>query len=224
MCSSDLKEVYLVEEKKQPPLFLKMGELWEEKLGMPHQSLTCYLKVMGHGFHRPTAERIMAIQKQVGDYQGLSEILEKDIRFTEKPEELIPKLLQLGKIQWQNLDHVDDAIETYSKVLKLDEKQMEALDALQELLTMQKKWKQLLTVLTRKKDNLNEPDKLLEVISKIGEIQDTRLHSGNLAIRYYERALELAPHDLELIHTLQRLYQEWGQAKKLIALDRKSVV
>ena len=165
-------EVNLVEEKKRPALFLKMGELWQEKLGMPHQALTCYLKVIDHGFHRPTAERIMKIQEQVCDYQGLVDILEKDIRVTDKNEELIPKLLYFGHIQWKYLDHPDEAVEVYSKVLKLAPDQMEAIEALDELFTLQKKWKLLITILNQKRENLSDPQRLLVTHIKIAEIYD----------------------------------------------------
>ena len=182
-------EVNLVEEKKRPALFLKMGELWQEKLGMPHQALTCYLKVTDYGFHRPTAERIMKIQEQVGDYQGLVDILEKDIRVTDKNEELIPKLLYLGHIQWKYLDHPDEAVEIYAKVLKLAPTQMEAIEALDELFTLQKKWKQLITILNQKRENLSDPQRLLATHIKIAEIYDQRLHTGKQAIKHYEYAL-----------------------------------
>ncbi len=217
-------EVYLVDEKKKPPLYLKMGEYWEEKLDMPHQALTCYLKVMGHGFHRPTAERIMRIQEKVGDYQGFVEILEKDLRVTEKNEDLLPKLLSLATIQWKHLNYPEMAVETFSKVLKIDSKQMDALNALDELLTNQKKWRKLITILIAKKENLSDPKQLINVYLKIAEIYDKELHTGNLAIKYYEQAMELSPHDINIIHTLQRLYYDWGFFKKLIGLYQKEIL
>lgn len=218
-------EVQLItEEKKRPPLYLRMGEYWEEKLNMPHQALTCYLKVMGHGFHRATAERIMRIQEQVGDYQGLVEIIERDIKVTDKPEDLVPKILKLARIQWKNLNYLDAAVETYSRILKLDKKQMESLNALIELFTIQKKWKKLVQILNLKREAVTEAQELVQVYTQLGEIFDAQLHSGNQAIRHYEQALELAPHNLDLIHTLQRLYREWGYYKKLIPLYNKEIL
>lgn len=216
-------QAYLVEEKKQPALFLKMGEIWQEKLNMPQQALTCYLKVMGHGFHRGTAERIMQIQQEVGDFEGWAEILLRDIRVTEKPEELIPKLLTLAQIEWRHLNHPEEATDLYTKVLKLQGNEMEAINSLTILLPLQKKWKETIAILNRKRENLSEPDLLLEVYLAIGELYDAKLHVGNQAIRYYEYALDLAPQEMRLIHTLQRLYRDWGYFKKLINLNLKEI-
>lgn len=220
-------EAILIEdkdEKKVATLYLRMGEYWENNLGMPHQALTCYLKVLGHGFHRPTAERIMKIQEQVGDYPGLVEILERYLKILDKPEDAIPKYLYLAKIQWKRLQNYDIAIETYCKVLKLNPRNMESILALEELLAQQKKWKQLITILQNKRDLISDPKDLLSVCTKLADIYQHQVHNGNLAIRYYEQALELAPHDLELIHILQKLYYEWGYFKKLIGLYQKEIL
>jgi tetratricopeptide (TPR) repeat protein len=216
-------ETSLVEEKRQPPLCLKMGEIWEEKLGMPHQALTCYLRVMGYGFHRATAERIMRIQQEVGDYEGLVDILKKDIRVTEKREELVPKLLILGNIVWRQLNNTDEAVDVYLKVFKLQPDQIEAIECLEQLLPQQSKWKELIAILGKKREILTEPDRLLDLYNKMGEIYDKELHSGNMAIKYYEFAADIAPRDLELVHKLQTLYRAWGYYKKLIALNQKEI-
>ncbi len=217
-------EVQLVDDKKKPPLYLKMGEYWEEKLNMLHQASTCYLKVMGHGFHRPTAERIMRIQEKVGDYSGLAEIIERDISVTQKPEEVLPKLLKLGHIFWKNLNNQEAAIDKYSSALKIDKKQMECLDALEELFTIQKKWKKLIQILNFKRDAVTDPEALTKIYLQLGEIYDAQLHIGNQAIKHYECAMELAPHNLDIIHILQRLYKEWGYYKKLIPLYQKEIL
>lgn len=214
----------MTEDKKRPPLYLRMGEYWEDKLNMPHQALTCYLKVMGHGFHRATAEKIMRIQEQVGDYQGLVEIIERDIKVTDKPDELITKILKLAHIQWKNLNYLDAAVETYSRVLKLDKKQMECINALLEIFTIQKKWKKLVQILNFKREAVTEAQDLVQVYTKLGEIFDIHLHNGNQAIRHYEQALELSPHNLDLIHIIQRLYREWGYYKKLIPIYNKEIL
>ncbi|HRU52157.1 MAG TPA: tetratricopeptide repeat protein [Planctomycetota bacterium] len=217
-------EVTLCDEKKKPSLYLKMGEYWEEKLGMPHQALTCYLKVLGYGFHRPTAERIMKIQEQVCDYQGLVEILEKCIRTTDTDEESVARLLYLGRIQWKHLNYHDLAIETFNKVLKIDNKNMDAILALEELLENAKKWEELVDILQIKREIVHDFQDLLDVCIKIANIYHNQIHSGNFAIKFYEMALDLSPHHLDLIHILQSLYYEWGYYKKLIGLYQKEIL
>ena len=199
-------------------MYLKMGEYWEEKLGMPHQALTCYQQIMERGFHRPTAERIMRIQEQVGDYKGLLEIIEKDLRVTENPEQLVDKLLYQGKIHWTKLNNIDEAIVAYSKVLKLQPNQLEAIDALAELFEMKKMWKKLIVILDRKRENTNQPKTLCDVYCKIADVFNDHMHAGNKAIKNYEHALEIESKDLRIIHILEKLYDEWGYAKKLIQL------
>ncbi len=214
-------EVHLQEEKIQPALYLKMGELWEEKLEMPHQALICYLKVMGHGFHRATAERIMRIQEQVGEYQGLVEIIQKDLRVTEKNQDKVQKLLYLGSIYQDHLEDLDNAIDAYSKALMIKPDEMESLEALEVLFKKKKQWKKLVSVLNKKREHISDAGELRKLHCQIAQLYRERLYSGNMAITHYEHALEIAPHDLEIIQTLQELYQEWGYYKKLISMYLK---
>lgn len=230
-------EARLVDEQKRAGLYFKMGELWQEKLSMPHQAIRCYLKVMEHAYHRQTSGRLIELMEKIENWQGLAEILEKDVRATHiKSEELPQKLLQLGQV-YRKISKFDDAIRVYTGVLKLDNKHEQALTAMESLLQHQEQWNALVAILKQKLQNLLDAEKeaseeakdgskaaQFSLYSKIARIYQNELHQGIQAISCYEKALEIVPKSLEIIHILQELYEEWGDFQKLVSLYEAELV
>jgi tetratricopeptide (TPR) repeat protein len=180
---------------------------------------------MDRSFHRPTAERLARLFEEVRDFRGLAEVLEKDVRASNlKAEDLPQKLLRLGEIYRDRLESNEDAIRVFTALLKLDGRSEHALVSLQTLLEKERQWTSLMGVLKKRLENLLEPagreageaeragrTRLqFEMLCKIGEVYRNELHAGHQAIIYYEKALELEPESLPVIHTLQDLYAQWG--------------
>jgi tetratricopeptide (TPR) repeat protein len=217
-------EAALLDEKKRPALYLRSGEVWEEKLKVPHEAIRSYLRVMEYGFHRATAEKILRLQEMVGDAAGIAAILEKDARVTDlKSEELIPKLLKLGDIYARKLDNGDDAIRVYSAVLKLESQHEEALQAMETLLEKKLEWAGLASVLKRRIANAKEPELLFRLHSKLATVYRDGLHQGQYAIVCHEKAFEIEPGHLATIHSLEVLYEEWGYFHQAVALYNREL-
>lgn len=217
-------EAKLLDDKKRPSLYLRIGEVWEEKLQVPHEAIRSYLRIMEYGFHRQTAERIVRLQEAVGDFAGLAAVLEKDVRVTDiKSEELTPKLLKLGNIYAHKLDNVDDAIRIYSAVLKVESQQEEALCAMEPLLEKKQEWLGLASVLKRRINNAKEKESLFRLHSKLATIYRDQLHQGQIAIVCFEKAFEIDASHLPTMHDLQKLYEEWGYFHQAVAFYNREL-
>ncbi|BBM88128.1 tetratricopeptide repeat protein [Candidatus Uabimicrobium amorphum] len=209
-----LEESELEAEEKKAKIFFRLGEIWEKKLNSPIQARDNYLKVIGYGFHRKTSETLVEIQEKLNDYEGMTKILEEDARKCE-PQERLNKYLQLGKIYWYKLHKADEAIRTYSKVLKVDSQHPETLKVMAEISKYRKDWKMYIGILNRQTRNTQDPEELYNLCVQLGEVFHEHLGEGNRAIDFYEQAL-VYKEDLQTIRKLQYVYEEWGCYKKLV--------
>ncbi|NUM33286.1 MAG: tetratricopeptide repeat protein [Candidatus Brocadiae bacterium] len=217
-------EAKVLEEKKRLPLYVYIGDIWAERLCVPHEALRSYMRVLEYGFHKNTAEKVLKIQEQLQDYSGFVEIYEKLLRSlgtdAEKP---IEKLLYLAKIYHQKLKDNSNAERVFKIVLLKEEKNEEALNAMEVLLEEKRDWQSLLLILKNKLEILKEAKEIFALQCKIGKILHENLHRGDRAIPHYEEALRLFPEDRETIHILQKIFEEWGQYRRLVDLYEKEI-
>ena len=219
------KEASLLEESKRPKVYVIIGDIWTRKLNQSAQALHSYLRVLEHGFHRGTAQKIMELQEYLQDYRGLATILEKEIRMTELKSEKIPqKLHKLGSIYWEKLGKAPDAVRVFNALLKLDTNNAYALDMLEDIYQATEDWQPLVYHLPAKiRETPVTSKKFLGCIAKLPLFSNKSCTWVIIAIHHYEKALQISEDCLDTIHTLQALYQEWGQFKKLVVLYQKEI-
>ncbi|WP_372371153.1 hypothetical protein [Candidatus Uabimicrobium sp. HlEnr_7] len=209
-----VEESQIEAEEKKAKIFFRLGEIWEKKLNSPVQARDNYLKVIEYGFHRKTGQALVQIQEKLNDYEGMTKILEEDARKCE-PQERLEKYLQLGKIYWYKLHKADEAIRTYSKILKVDPQHPETLTVMAEISKYRRDWKMYIGILNRQTRNTEDSEELYLLCVQLGDVFHEHMGEGNRAIDFYEQAL-VYKNELETIRKLQKVYEEWGYYKKLI--------
>jgi len=212
------REATLQEEPaKRPAIYLKIGDIWTDEMKVPHKALESYSRVLAQGFHRPTAEKMMKLQQEVGDHRGLAEVMERELRAAgTKAEDLLGKLLKLAEIYWKKINDFSNAARVFDVALTQDKQNRLALDALEFLFNELKQFEPLIAILKRKLPLVTEASEKLALHRKIAEIYRSKLYWGFEAIEHYEAAMELAPQDLDIVHDLQAVYLEWAAFSKLV--------
>ncbi|HRU50858.1 MAG TPA: tetratricopeptide repeat protein [Planctomycetota bacterium] len=214
-------EATLIAEKKRPAVYLRLGDIWKNKLQSPYQALQYYNKVKQYGFNKPTEEKILQLQEELEDFAGWVETQEKLIKNQplDAPN-LLPNLIKLGCIYWDKLHDANNAIKIFTIVLKQQKQNQTALHYLDEIFTETEQWPELVDVLIVLLETSQKDSEKYTYNKKLGDILYTKMHRGDRSSTYYEQALTHTPEDLDLIHTLAQNYAEWGQYKKLIQIHQ----
>lgn len=218
------REAELVEESKRPALHLRIGDIWADKLNVPHKALQAYTRVLAQGYHRATAEKMMRWQEDLQDYRGLAEVIEKELRAAGgKTEDLQGKLLRLAELYWKKLNDLTNAARIYDVALTQDKQNRSILDALEVILAELKNYAALIGVLKRKIALAENNEQAFDLYLKIAEIFHHKLYDGPEAMAAYQAALERKPDDMETMHKLQQVYREWGEFGALVAMYQKEM-
>lgn len=218
------REVELLEESKRPSLYLRIGDIWADKLNVPHKALQAYTKVLAQGYHRQTAEKMVKWLEELQDYRGLTDVMEKELRIGGiKTEDLQAKLLRLAELYWKKLKDLPNAARIYDVALAQDKQNVDILSALETILTELKNYPALIAALNRKISLTTNAEEKFQLYLKVAEIYHTKLYLGPEAIEAYQAALECKPDDIETLHKLQQLYNEWGEFEPLISAYQKEI-
>ena len=172
-----------------------------------------------------------ALSELPEDLHTLSE-LERLAKATEMwPElvdmwnEAIPKMdeamqvdyrMRVGVIVRDELDHLEDAVGHFCKVLEMDPEHEGALTALSELYAILESWPELIETLKALAEVTPDYQERTRIAVRVGEVYEHQLHDTDSAVEAYQRVLDLDEMEDRALSALERLYEGRAQWKELI--------
>jgi golgin subfamily B member 1 len=195
---------------------LACGKWYGEALNHPEYAIPYYQQVLALD---PANVRAM---RQTGDlyrvtqqWQMLAQVLGRLVDMMEDPREKANVFVQMGDLCEEHLGIPDQAPSYYLKALEVDPKNVNALGALERIYRQQQGWKDLLDVLHRKADALEDKERELETRLQIAEVYEDRMQNTERAIDAFSKARELDGRNLRALKGLERLYAQTEQWKDL---------
>ncbi|BBM83622.1 tetratricopeptide repeat protein [Candidatus Uabimicrobium amorphum] len=208
--------------KERAALYFKIARIWEQKLGHPHQGVKYYLKVIDNHYHEPTAKHAIGLLKGIKNYTALCALLEQMIERCAN-EQKIYLLGELGNILFAEEHKITEAIAIYREILLLDSNNLQALNALETIYEKQRDWLEVTEIKRKKLEFTKQKNAICHLHIDLGRIYEHYLFEEKQAIHHYEQALKIQSQDVNLLHTLQNLYKNWGYFQEYLDLCHKEI-
>ncbi|MFW6031497.1 MAG: tetratricopeptide repeat protein, partial [Myxococcota bacterium] len=164
---------------------------------------------------RQTADLYRVTQQ----WQMLAQVLGRLVDMEEDPADKARTYVQMGDLCEERLGIPDQAPGYYLKALEVDPRSVAALGALERIYRQQQDWQDLLDVLQRKADALEDKERELETRLQIAEVYEIRLDNTDRAIDAYQQALDLDARNLRALKGLERLYaqtERWQDLREVL--------
>jgi len=155
---------------------------------------------------RTILDKVENMAGQLGDWGRFVSVLQKGAEQSYDAELLAEIYRKLAKIHERALGDKEKAIESYKKLLEAREEDMEALDAMERLLSDMGRFEDLVDVLSKKAELTVEPLEATEILYKLAEVQETVLDRREDAIGTWRKVLSLNDSDELGLAALERLY------------------
>ena len=143
------------------------------------------------------------------------------IEEVDDPELAKVMLARLGEIFEGKLDHAENAIEVYRRLLLIQDDHPAGLDALERLYARTGRHEDLVEVLHRKAMLAHDVLDRKELLYRICEIWEDVVGDRDKAIETYRAVREIDPDDLSAVEALERLYTVTGDWVALVELFRE---
>jgi tetratricopeptide (TPR) repeat protein len=127
----------------------------------------------------------------------------------------LPLLRVIARAEEQELGDVESAVATWRRILELDFRNEEALDALERLYTGREQHAELVVVCQRRLELAADPVARRKAFLKIAQLAELRLSDDALAIRTYAALLDEDPRERSALEALDRLYRKTSQWRVL---------
>ncbi|MDX9719405.1 MAG: hypothetical protein RBU37_01565, partial [Myxococcota bacterium] len=135
---------------------------------------------------------------------------------TPEPEDKASRFTEIAVAWEKQLGSVDQAIAAYREVLKVDDVNLNGLRQLERIFQALSRWEELVEVLESQCRALFEPEEVIGIRMRIGQIWETRLENDKNAVVAYKEILKLDEQHRDALEALERLYQKLGQWNDLL--------
>ncbi|WP_197041054.1 tetratricopeptide repeat protein [Chondromyces apiculatus] len=231
-----LKAEILDDINEKKAAFFAAASIEEDVLERHEAAIAVYGKVL-----QLDSEDLRAVDALIKLYLGLSRWPDLLAVYQSKADLVVDSedkkriYYQIGAVYERELNDVQNAIDTYQRVLEIDPDDMQALGRLDVLYQMSRNWPELLSVLQHEAEIATDPAESISYQYRIAELYEKHLDDVSRAIDLYRDLLQQMPdHEpalkaLEVIKdgtkeplgaalVLEPIYDASGEWQKLISV------
>ncbi|HPH66136.1 MAG TPA: hypothetical protein PLF40_10345, partial [Kofleriaceae bacterium] len=157
------------------------------------------------------ASAIQAIHERNSDWPALVAALRRKSEILVDINERKALLLRAAQIEEEVIGDHDAAIATYNQVLRIDENDGAAMDALERIYVRLSRWAPLKDIYAKKVELADDPADKKQMLYVLAQVYDRELGDVAKAIETYQGILDIDADELPAIQSLDRLY---GQAER----------
>jgi tetratricopeptide (TPR) repeat protein len=207
----------------KPALLMRMGVLADEKVGDADKAAEYFGEALDLAPDNTDAlDRLVQVFEKGGRYADLAELLRERAIIEKSSAARAALFRKLGSILSMHVGDVDGAIESYEKLLAI-EQDMEALEYLSARARERGEHEKLVTLLKRSSELASTPDERRDLAHEQALILRDDLDRKGEALRIWRSIVaELDPAHRPAIDALEALASEQGDQDALaLALERK---
>ncbi len=173
---------------------VKAASIYEDILEKPSDAIEVYQQVLEiEPDDVESLDRLIDLQTQLGRWPSLLESYERKAEVVTDGDARKELFTAMGRVFEGQLEDSEKAIDAYQRVLEIDPDDLTALGHLDALYEETAQWRDLLQVLERQAELVEDPEPRVELRFRIGELWRLHLEDPTRAIEIYREILVQEP-------------------------------
>jgi tetratricopeptide (TPR) repeat protein len=198
-------------------ILVDLGELLDKNMGQTEQGIEYYRRALEiDPNYVPALSALERIYDERDNHPDLVRVLLAKVQGLHDAEQVTLTKLRIAGLYEQNLGEPDRAGKVYREVLDVERTNLAALRGLERVFEIVKDWPDLSEVLERQLEVVETERERVEVLLKLGQIQEEHFLKFDLAAKRFEQALEISPAEERAYVALERCYRRLKQWLDLI--------
>lgn len=202
---------------------MKLGAVYEDALDEPAQALAAYQRIVAiDGKHLGAIHAMQRAAERAGRASELVDALEREATLSRDPKSTLGIVHRAGEVLDEMAGDRDGAIARYRRVLAIDPTYAPALTSLGRLLSRAGRWEELLDLYKRELELAKDPQTIVGLRLKMGEICEERTGRDDEALVHYRAAADADPRNVRALRMLGRKLRDRNAWEELArVLDRE---
>ena len=204
---------------------MKLGGVYEDALDEPAQALAAYQRIVAiDGKHLGAIHAMQRAAERAKRPVELVDALEREAALSRDPRATIGIVHRAGEVLDEMAGDREGAIARYRRVLVIDPTYAPALTSLGRLLSRAGRWEELLDLYKRELEIAKEPDTIVGLRLKMGEICEERTGRDDEALVHYRAATDADPKNVRALRMLARKLRDRGAWEELVRVLERELV
>jgi tetratricopeptide (TPR) repeat protein len=203
-------------------LVTRLANLAADELARPDEAIDLWQTMLAEQPRNQDAfDALNRLFERTGRWRELAELLEARMRATTDPEKISLLSSRLGWVKGEKLGELEEAMRSWLEVLRLNPKDVTALQALRGIYASQSEWDKLLQVLRKLVPLQEDMAGVKSLRFELAEILGERLQRKEEAIEAAKRALDIEPHTAVELERMSRIFQTnqaWQDAVSVLEM------
>ncbi|MCB9662249.1 MAG: tetratricopeptide repeat protein [Sandaracinaceae bacterium] len=190
---------------------LQVAEVFEDRLGQPQEGIRVYREVFEADDTNLVAMKgLERLYAQTEQYQGLLEVLERQLEIADTERERITLLTRIALMQEEEFVRPAIAADRLEQVVDIDPNHEPSLNGLARLYRGMQEWDKLIDTYERHVQATPERAEKIRLFKATGEVFAENLKDVDRAIDSYLNALSVDEEEVDSLGALTVLYEERG--------------
>jgi tetratricopeptide (TPR) repeat protein len=198
-------------------ILVDLGELLDKNMGQTDEGIGYYRRALEIDPNFvPALSALERIYDERNNHPELVRVLAAKVPGLNDAEQITTTKLRIASLYEQSLGEPERAGKVYREVLDLEGTNLSALRGLERVCEALKDWPELVGILERQLEVVETERERVEVLLKLGQIQEEHFLKFDLAAARFEQALEISPGEERAYVALERCYRRLKQWLDLI--------
>ncbi len=209
----------LADMKARADLWVKIGRWYNEHLGRVDYAIASQQQALAIDPNLKEALTNLAeCYRKTQQWQELIQVLEHHSNVEDDVPKKVDILVELAERYENQLGNTSNAIGAYRRAIAADPAAMQALDNLERLYLAGQQWVDLIDILGRKAQIIDDQEKVITLKRRIAEYYDQKLQEPKKAIVSQKEILDIDAANLRAMRALEDLYGRTSQAEPYLQI------
>ncbi|MDH5493999.1 MAG: hypothetical protein OEY14_18760, partial [Myxococcales bacterium] len=196
------------EDAERLELLTKTGEIYSTQIEDPAKAFDVFCEALrGSPSSHETVSRLELLAVEHERFKDLVALIAELAAAAQDADLARTLWLKAAQIHELQLEDVEGAVASYSRILDADPSDVEVLAALENLYRRTERWRDLVSVIRRRVEQSMDPVEQEELLAQMATIYDAALEEPAEAIGVYKEVLELDPESERALAALDGLYE-----------------
>lgn len=202
----------------------RLAQIYQYELDELEKAVDTYRDLLDiQPMHQETLEELEKVHRAREQWDELFDVLDRRADATDHAEEKIECYSQMATLAEQMLDRPFDAMDLWNKVLEHEPDHRDALRELGRLYYDEERWDELVGILERELELVEDEREQLELYKSLGTVWGDKLGNDGPALDSWRSVLEIDPEDLEGLRAVRDLYTRQGDYEELAPILRRLI-
>jgi tetratricopeptide (TPR) repeat protein len=201
----------------------RLGRTYENDLSRPQEAIAAYRRVLDKhdAQHSDSITALAGVYTRLLEWPALFQTFERELEVVGGDSARSDVYAKMARLASDHIGNQDQAVGLWQKVLDLRGEDQEALNALGDIYAAQSKWRDLVDILEREVNVVEEDETRVAIYSDLGRIWYEKLQKDRSALEAWERVLDLDPSSTTALFAVATIHRNAGQNTELVdALQR----